>query len=245
MYPHPDVKPNPNIKLPIQRGVWYSPNIHFFAFDIKLFPKGGFLGYDEACGYFEECGFMYSKPIVRGTFNEVYSFDVEKFTTRVPISLGLPEIPENYAEGIVLKPVVHTRTAKNDRVILKKKHSAFREKVEGVAPNPKGKKKNPTKPIEELPDTVTKLSAEIIRFINVNRLRGLVSKMGRPESGSKAFNEFVAAFAKDILDDFRKEHGVEFETLEKPMQKKITSYMNGVMTRFLRDNWDATVSGTL
>lgn len=246
-YPHADVNPQSgkSSRLPVQRGVWYSPDISFYAFDIKIHPEDEFLNYDEAHKLFADCDFFQTPPVVRGTFAACFAFDVETFITKVPLALGLPEIAGNFAEGIVLKPVFPARTAKRDRVILKKKHSNFSEIAHGAAAVPKKKKGAAARVPEDLPEPVMRLSAEIVRYINVNRFRSLISKLGRPKPGKVAFADFVAAYAKDVLDDFQKDHVTEFQSIEKPMQKKITGYMNVALLAFLRDHWENAVAGTL
>ena len=39
-YPHPDVPPDPRVEA-VQTGVWYSPTVEFYAFDIALELHGG------------------------------------------------------------------------------------------------------------------------------------------------------------------------------------------------------------
>ena len=111
----------------------YSPNLHFYAFDIKyrLAPPpvvttppvadssspaaaavadgdtgSETLPYDEAVAIFEQVPkLLYAKAIVRGTMDEVAAFDVESFQTTLPALLGLGDYPlkGNWAEGLVVR----------------------------------------------------------------------------------------------------------------------------------------------
>lgn len=151
-YPLPDVPKNPKVQMPVQKGVWYSPDIDFYAFDIKMHPNAGYMLFDKASAIFAECGFFHAQPIIRGAFEEVMAFDVEPFETTIPTLLGLPKIEKNFAEGIVLKPTTGGHTRVFSRVILKKKHSSFVEKSVWVPLEERMKR--PPKEKEVLPERV-------------------------------------------------------------------------------------------
>lgn len=96
------------IGTPVQKGiVAYAPAHHFFAFDICI--DGLFLDFDEGRSILERAGFpLVATPVVRGSFDECMSFDVESFCTAVPEQLGLPLCAEYaIAEGVVIRPVKH------------------------------------------------------------------------------------------------------------------------------------------
>ena len=111
----------------------YSPNLHFYAFDIKYrvappapapatsttdsaSPAAAAvadgeagsetLPYDDAVAIFEQVPkLLYAKAIVRGTMDEVAAFDVETFQTTLPALLGLGDYPlkGNWSEGLVVR----------------------------------------------------------------------------------------------------------------------------------------------
>jgi len=141
----------------VQKGVYYSPRVQFYAFDIKVLPDPGFLAWDEATKLFNECEFMCTEALGRGMLlpsrihrpknsplplpqsifslshslvgklSDLLKFNVESFESTIPGRLKLPPIAKNFAEGVVLKPVTPLYTAKGNRAILKKKHSSFTE----------------------------------------------------------------------------------------------------------------------
>jgi len=78
-YPHPSV---PDLGLcPVQKEVYYSDKIDFYAFDVRIHEKGEkgeaekqyWLDYKVAMELFKECGFFYAEPLLVGTLEEVFS----------------------------------------------------------------------------------------------------------------------------------------------------------------------------
>jgi len=63
LYPHPDIPRNPQF-VHVQKGVYYSPRLHFYLFDI--FVKGSFMDFDDFLKVAQASGLIYSKPIKRG-----------------------------------------------------------------------------------------------------------------------------------------------------------------------------------
>lgn len=136
----PNGKKVPIAGIEIQREVFpqYSPELHFYAFDIKYSVSGAeedlvVLDFDE----FSEVGskipgLLYSKPIVRGTLDTCLAFDVENFCTPLPALLGLGNYPldGNLAEGVVIRHVKrgHPQIEKhNVSTIIKLRCSSFME----------------------------------------------------------------------------------------------------------------------
>jgi len=116
----------------------YSPELHFFAFDIQYSISGAaedmvMLGFDD---FTEMCGkvpnLLYAKPLVRGTLDECLAFDVENFITPLPALLGLGNYPldGNLAEGVVIRHVKRGDPAievLNVSTIIKLRCSSFME----------------------------------------------------------------------------------------------------------------------
>ncbi|WP_328972334.1 RNA ligase family protein [Streptomyces sp. NBC_00239] len=103
-YPHPDVPPAPGTE-PVQTGVWYAPGLHWLPFDATLCIDGGVLWVgDRALRRAAGAAGLHCAPVIaRGTLAHVREQD-PVFTTRVPELLGLPALPGNLAEGLVVKP---------------------------------------------------------------------------------------------------------------------------------------------
>lgn len=89
----------------------YSPNLHFYAFDIKyrlkaLEDEAVTLTFDEATSIFERIpGLLYARPIIRGPLDKVTAFDVETFETTIPQLIGMGNFPlkGNWSEGLVVR----------------------------------------------------------------------------------------------------------------------------------------------
>ncbi len=99
----------PNIKTKskaIQKEVYYSPNLNFYAFDIYLKKEnedGYFLEYEESCNIFKEVNILYAKPIaIYDNFEDTLKHPIY-YESTLPEILGLPKIENNKAEGIIIR----------------------------------------------------------------------------------------------------------------------------------------------
>lgn len=136
----PNGKKIPIAGIEIQREPFpqYSPELQFYAFDMKYSVSGAeedlvVLDFDE----FSEVAakipnLLYSKPIVRGTLDTCLAFDVENFCTPLPALLGLGNYPleGNLAEGVVIRHVKrgHPQVEKHSvSTIIKLRCSSFME----------------------------------------------------------------------------------------------------------------------
>ena len=110
----------------IQKGIDYTPNHEFYAFDILVGYENGefkYLGVDECNNLFETFGLFYNKELFRGTLDECLAYNPIFISTIGP-RLGYPEIEDNFAEGVVIKPVTPLYFANGERIIIKnKKHT--------------------------------------------------------------------------------------------------------------------------
>ena len=125
-YPHPDVPPHPRAK-PVQKGVWYSPGLDFYAFDLYVFTREGgfFLPVEETDYLFSTAGLLYARDLFIGTLDDCLDYPCV-FPTTIPAELGLPPISENYCEGIVLKPLVPILLSDGTFVAVKKNNPDYR-----------------------------------------------------------------------------------------------------------------------
>lgn len=235
-YPHKDVKENPNVKF-VQKGLWYSPNLHFYAFDIRTTP-GGIMDYDEAMKYFEESGFLYAKPIMRGKLDDLIKFDVETFETQLPEILGLPKLEKNFAEGIVIK-TIKPFYLKSERAIIKKKTKAFTEVNVEKKLKQKEKKKEIEKENEEREEELKDVINTMKCYITENRLHNVLSKIEKIKSDQIPM--LIGLFAKDVFEDFTKENK-DFENLKeeekKHIKKNLSDSCKKLITKYSQDILD-------
>jgi hypothetical protein len=66
------------------------------------------MDYDAAIVLFKEAKIFYAEPLFTGSFEECLDYPI-KFKTTIPGKLKLPDlISENFAEGVVIKPMKNT-----------------------------------------------------------------------------------------------------------------------------------------
>jgi len=209
----------------------YSPNLHFYAFDIKYKETEATEGvvsltYDEATSIFEKIpGLLYAKAIVRGTMDQVAAFDVETFQTTIPPLVGMGNFPlkGNWAEGLVVRHAKRGLVGWEPKgaTILKFKCVAFQEittdRSQGarVDAMESVRKESIAKAGVQLPALATVLQDRVeyeaclhlLDHITENRLNNLVSKMGlEPFATYSVQPDHVAkSLADDALKDFLKE----------------------------------------
>jgi len=124
-YPHLDVAAIPGL-MPVQTGIWYTPALAWIAFDVLVAAddndEGELLAHHEVEALAESAGIHTPPCLLRGTRAALEHVDV-RFPTRVPAWFGLPPIPDNLAEGLVLKP--DARCAPAERPVIKRKLPEF------------------------------------------------------------------------------------------------------------------------
>ena len=207
-YPHPDVPRVPNVGA-IQTGVWYCPDIEFYAFDVAIVnnnEKQRYLDYEYAITAFQHVNILYAEPLFIGKYEEALDFKLG-FNSYIPNKLSLPPLTEtNKAEGIVIKPMheimVKTKKSSLVRAIVKKKIEEFSEDKYTQA------QKQEFRNDEEF-SNVDLLRFEIDALITDNRLDNAMSKIGHITINDKEkLKELLNMYVKDIIDQFH-ENGNE------------------------------------
>lgn len=229
-YPHDAVKADRSVML-IQKGVCYTPVHEFYGFDIYLFGEetGRYLSVDEADRLFEAEGFFYAKSLFRGSLQEALQYP-NAFPSKIPQWLGLPELPDNICEGIVIRPVEPQYLRNGTRVLIKNKNERFAEK--------KSVKKRNKIYAEPVPysEALQDLLAEMEAYVNANRLANVVSHIGEV-SFPKDFGKVMGLFAQDALADFLKEHGGTYSALDKYEQKSLTRELNNLAGKVVKQEY--------
>lgn len=226
-YPHLGVcEPCPNVPA-VQKGVAYSPNLEFLAFDISPHFNGShpifygedehvyaprFMEYSAMKNICEATEIQVVPEIARGSLKDLIKID-PVFKSKIPDLLGLPSLPEDFAEiglaeGIVIRPLdlrsieTHPR---DGRLMLKHKRPGF-EECNKIASQ---KEKQNTK---MKPESIFKnhVKSEIKSKMNRSRIEAAASKVGWPtiskEENKKEWTIMVKDIAKemtaDIIEDF-------------------------------------------
>ncbi|CAF1930146.1 unnamed protein product [Rotaria magnacalcarata] len=199
-YPHSDVTKVPNVNA-IQTGIWYCPDVEFYAFDLAIAidnEKQTYLDYEFAIIAFQHTNLFYAEPLFIGKYEEALDFKLG-FNSVIPNRLGLPPLnEENKAEGIVIKPMheimIKTNKGSVARAIVKKKIEEFSEDKYSQAQKQEFKS-------DEGFSNVDLLRFEIDALITDNRLNNALSKIGHVTRNDKEkLKELLNIYVKDVID---------------------------------------------
>ncbi len=234
-YPHPDVERDHNA-MTVQKGVFYSPSNLFYVFDIKV--NGSFVNEHVKGDLCERFNFLWDEPLFEGTFAECLEYS-NTFITTIPKKLGLPDIENNYCEGVVIKPVEVKRSWAGSRVLLKNKNDKFAEVTKKKSG--KCKIKKPKEEIKLSPEAETLLET-ILTYVNENRLRAVLSKM--EAITDKCFGKLVGNLSKDVIEDFLKDHKDAFMALPDKERKYITKIPGRIGAEMIRKDFLNIIDNT-
>lgn len=226
-YPHSDVEKYKGA-VKVQNKVYYSNKNEFIVFDIKI--DGEYVNFDTYVELCKQNGFMYLEALHRGSLEDCLNYE-DTYTTTLPSKLGLPELENNTCEGNVIRPVKPLRLKDNSRVILKNKNSKFTEKAK------KPKKFTPAKPA---PEHVVQMQRDIIQYVNENRLRNVLSKVGQIDK--KQFGLLQGMMVKDVVEDFIKDNE-KFSELDKKERKMVQRVLGSEISNLIRPNFANIIDG--
>lgn len=219
-YPHKNVPKN-NHACRVQKGVFYSPNNEFMAFDILINDKM-YIYPKEAFELFKICDIPHVPVIATGqTLDEALKISNE-FNTLIPNLLDFPEIDDNICEGVVIVPETGEQFMGENRIIFKNKNSKFSEK----------QKTKVRKQDNTLSDGEAKWQKELLGYINDNRLDNVISHEGVFDS-NKQIGKFMGLLHKDVMQDFVKDHP-KYLVLEKQERKRIEKIVSPTIVDLLK-----------
>lgn len=216
VYPHPNVEINNNVKL-IQTGIYYSPNIEFISFDIALINNKKekiYIDYEISIEAFKLTRLLYAKELFIGNFEDAINYKI-KFQSTIPNLFNLPEIKDNIAEGIIIKPlkniIIDTKKGKN-RAIIKRKIDEFNEsdynKAEKWIESINNHEKN---------NNINILLYEINALVTYNRLNNAISKIGIPTKTN------INKISKILLEEIKNDVKINIEDYHKELWEKLSS----------------------
>jgi Rnl2 family RNA ligase len=215
-YPHPDVAAIPGL-TPVQTGIWYTPALVWIAFDVLVATddedEGELLAHHELEALAEEAGVRVAPRLLRGTRAALEHVEV-RFPTRVPAWFGLPPIPDNLAEGVVLKPDARCPAA--ERPVIKRKLPEFDDDRFGEA-----EAWNPGRLGEDA------LMTWVDRMIQPARLASARSKVGTDRAA--IVDEVALDVAVDLGLAFREAWG----QLSEAGQERVLAHARGLAARRL------------
>ena len=218
---------------PIQKGVFYTNDIEFMAFDLRIVyydyvleeEINNFIRVENFIKVMKNVNIPTIPVLFEGTLEECLKSSNE-FESVIPEKLGLPKIEGNICEGVIIKPNSVYFTPVGERVILKNKNSKFAERKSVKKP----KKSNVDMNLNEQENN---LANGLETYLNTNRLESLLSK-GEVQLDWKQFGKVCGLLLKDMLEDFKKDND-EFEKLDKDRQKVIQNYVMKRVQDFVRD----------
>ena len=214
-YPHLEVSADPNLQA-IQTGVYYSPFIEFYAFDIAIENieenSKYYLDYESSLKLFEEYKITHAKALFVGKFSDALEFNI-RINSTIPKQLNLPSLSDNLIEGLVIKPYNHNGLDnKSIRPIIKLKNPEFEEE----------KKFHKAKKWNYIPNTSSKsedlsfIVEDLRNYITENRLESAISKTGQLDfNNPKRILEIESEFLRDILTDFNENNDDFLDSLTK------------------------------
>ena len=220
-YPHPEIEIDKK-SIMVQKGIFYSPKNHFFAFDIML-NKESYLDVNIANKYFEKVELLHARTLFKGSIIECLK-QKNDFNTTIPKEIGLPLLVPNIVEGIVIKPIKTSYFNNGTRVILKNKNEKWSE-------NKKYHKS--ISQFEKPSDKIVKLQEAIITYVTENRLNNVISKIG--EVTPKDFGKLLGMFNKDIIEDFTKDYLALLEDLDKKEIKVINKSIGSLAMKLVKE----------
>ena len=233
-YPHADVPVYEDVQA-IQTGVYYSPNIHFCAFDVGMVSLENsekyYLDYEKAITYLEKHQIHYAKPLWIGKLGEALNFNTRVHST-LPKELALPTLADNLIEGVVIKPFQElAQGSLKVRPIFKLKNPEFEEE----------KKFHEAQKWSFIPD-VTSNSEEldfvledIRNYLNTNRLNSAISKVGKLDfSDTQRVLELQKEILEDILTDFNENNGQLLEEISSKQKNWIIDRLKIDIVKFLQ-----------
>jgi hypothetical protein len=162
--------------------------MRFSLFDIaiNLNDKQRFyLDYEQFQIYAQRGAMFYAEPLLIGDYQKCINYN-PSFQTTIPKRLGLPAIPDNPAEGVVVRLFKSPAGKQPQRLLVKIKAERFSE----FAATSGNKNKFNSKESQFEFDAKT--------VVNANRLAAVMSKIGRlsKANASKA----IAALKTDALE---------------------------------------------
>ncbi|KAJ3403456.1 Protein TOPLESS-RELATED PROTEIN 2 [Chytriomyces hyalinus] len=194
-------------RAPVQRGVMYSPNLCFMAFDIcvHLAEKPAmFLDYADVMKLCHEYDMLCAEPLMTGSYQNCMAFKLG-FDSTIPKRLGLapPPAGTNKAEGIVVRPLSgDNNQCSAERALVKFKIAEFAEAA--VYDNRIDRNALSASSVSQHP-----LLWVLKGYINESRVQGLISKMGPldQESDAETLSEYADALVTDAMDDYFNDYG--------------------------------------
>lgn len=185
----------------VQKRVWYGAAPGILFFDMRINEK--YLEQDKFYKTFIDNGFeeLLVPTLAMGvSFQEAVSYNIE---FQDPICSNSDQFrknnPQNYSEGIVIKPLdKEFYSPCNERFVIKRKSPKFSET------SPKREKQENS---NEIPGALAEMIENFLGYINENRVLSYYSKAG-PLLYIKYIGDYIKPILEDAAEDFCKDYGI-------------------------------------
>nr|QBK86886.1 MAG: RNA ligase 2 [Marseillevirus LCMAC103] len=237
-YPHVAVPRDPTAKT-IQGGglVFYCPHNDLYAFDVRV--DAALLPLDEVNALFVEHGIPRAKTLFRGTLAECLAHPNEFPPTIHP---GLPAIPGNVCEGVVIRPALPGRLKRKNGTawaILKNKNAKFCESHQRKKP-PRATGTKAAYTAQFAP-----VAAALVAAVTVERLCTVLTHLPDADDLEMAdFGRLMKDLTQDAMKDAEKDHAAIFAVLDKRGRAQAAKTLNRLAVALLRTHMPFIVAGT-
>lgn len=221
----PNFKSKHPLTEKVQRGVYYSPENEFIAFDIKVILTTPETLEEETYwldhNTFERViqGNLHTAPVIAKDviLEEAQNIDPH-FDSIVPQLLGYGDLENNAAEGVVIKPMHTIINNGGKRLIMRNKTNRFKEKG----------RKQKRKEIKELTQDLMVISDTLFEYVNEPRIESAISKIGKASFDN--FGEIMKEVKLDSLESF-KENDSEIYALYLELKNKDKKRVEKLFTK--------------
>ena len=232
-YKHKDVENINNVKC-IQNRIQYTPNVDFIAFNvvIQVDEIRTHASVKDAMIICNLMGINFVPYLFEGTMEECLAYE-NTFQTKIPDMYDLPPIEDNVAEGVVIQPVEPVYLNNGSKIIIKNKNAKFAEKMKT--------KHREYKPPKELSQAVIDIVFNLNEYINENRLKAVISKLGTVTD--KDFGKLSGLLSKDVMEDYIKDNEGVLNSLEKSDKKDVTKALGKSCAELIREHFLNIIDG--
>jgi Rnl2 family RNA ligase len=208
---YPDIKSR--IRA-VQEGVYYSDQLHFFAYDICL-NNDTYLPFDIFTRAIEDSGFEYAKPLlICDSYEEAIYFDI-KIDSKISEQLKMPKLLTNIMEGVVIKPFSNIVLSNGNRCLIKHKNKEFLEYS-----------------IDLTSEILNDYTSIFPMLLNKNRLKSAESKIGILTNDT--FDTILEEMANDMFTDgYIYKPSIIIDDYDEVMK-----FVRSLLTDYLRLNMD-------
>lgn len=212
----------------VQKGISYSPDNEFYAFDMKIDDQ--YVSKDILIDICTSADIFYAESLFEGTLDECLKYG-NAFGSTIPEKLGfefpVTEDNQNICEGIVIKPTIPMFIGES-RMIFKSKNEKFAE-INGS----KHEKREP----KEIPAGFLEFMNDVEPYVNDNRLSNVLSKEGISDDDlcPKHIGQIIKPFFDDIVEDYSKDNEFDYEGLDSDTKSLMNKHLSFKIVNVIKE----------